>query len=214
MDCVCVQCGLEKSQSDFYFRKNRNKHRSECKDCTKKNASERYSKTRPTRLSQMKEYNDKNRDEHKTSCREYYRNNTDSILNANKQWRDAFRQKTGMSYNNYRYRNDLNHKLRCIIRNRITDALQSQNIELYHVDIGCSILELKQYLESKFQFGMTWENWSLNGWHIDHIKPLIDFDLSNEEQYKQACHYTNLQPLWAKDNWYKNRSINKRSRNK
>ena len=66
--------------------------------------------------------------------------------------------------------------------------------------MGCSISELKDYLESKFQVGMTWENHSQTGWHIDHIKPLSHFDLSDRDQFLQACHYTNLQPLWAKDN--------------
>ena len=47
---------------------------------------------------------------------------------------------------------------------------------------------------------MTWENWKIDGWHIDHIKPLNSFDLTDPEQLKEACHYTNLQPLW----WYDN----------
>jgi len=47
---------------------------------------------------------------------------------------------------------------------------------------------------------ITWENHSRAGWHIDHIKPLISFDLIEREQFLEACHYTNLQPLWAKEN--------------
>jgi hypothetical protein len=48
---------------------------------------------------------------------------------------------------------------------------------------------------------MTWDNWTTDGWHIDHIKPLASsFDLTDRKQFLEACHYTNLQPLWAKDN--------------
>ena len=36
--------------------------------------------------------------------------------------------------------------------------------------------------------------------HIDHIKPLALFDLTDPEHVKVACQYTNIQPLW----WYDN----------
>jgi hypothetical protein len=47
---------------------------------------------------------------------------------------------------------------------------------------------------------MSWDNWTTDGWHIDHIKPLASFDLTDRQQLLLACHYTNLQPLWAIDN--------------
>jgi hypothetical protein len=62
------------------------------------------------------------------------------------------------------------------------------------------MLQLKQYLESKFQTGMTWKNWSKDGWHLDHIIPLVKFNLQDKQQFLIAYNYTNLQPLWAKDN--------------
>lgn len=45
---------------------------------------------------------------------------------------------------------------------------------------------------------MTWENYG--EWHLDHIKPLVSFDLTKRVQFLETCHYTNYQPLWAKDN--------------
>lgn len=74
-------------------------------------------------------------------------------------------------------------------------------------DLGCSLEELKTHLEQQFQLGMTWENWSRTGWHIDHIQPLSSFDLTDREQFLKAAHYTNLQPLWAKDNLVKHNKI-------
>ena len=66
--------------------------------------------------------------------------------------------------------------------------------------IGCNIDELKEHLESKFVDGMTWENQGFYGWHIDHIIPCYFFHLDNIEEQKKCFNYTNLQPLWAKDN--------------
>jgi len=70
-------------------------------------------------------------------------------------------------------------------------------------DLGCTIDELKARLESPFQPGMTWDNWGLYGWHIDHIIPLASFNLEDREQFLKVNHYTNLQPLWCDDNWEK-----------
>jgi hypothetical protein len=75
--------------------------------------------------------------------------------------------------------------------------------------IGCSPQELKQYLESKFYPDkntgecMTWDNYGMYGWHIDHIKPVSRFtDLASPEQQKECFNYRNLQPLW----WWENLS--------
>lgn len=87
------------------------------------------------------------------------------------------------------------------LRARITKAInRGQKSGSAVRDLGCSVEYLKAYLEGQFEPGMTWDNWAPDGWHIDHIRPLASFDLTDPEQFRQAVHYTNLQPLWAKDN--------------
>ncbi len=47
---------------------------------------------------------------------------------------------------------------------------------------------------------MSWDNYGINGWELDHIYPLSRFDLSKESEQKIACHWSNQQPLWASEN--------------
>lgn len=94
---------------------------------------------------------------------------------------------------------DLQFRLTGNLRSRLTQALKiNQKTGSAIQDLGCSIEFLKQHLASQFQEGMSWQNYG--EWHIDHKKPLAAFDLSDREQIIQACHYTNLQPMWAVDN--------------
>ena len=69
--------------------------------------------------------------------------------------------------------------------------------------IGCSFPELRQYLEKQFKEGMSWGNYGINGWHIDHLRPCASFDLSKPEEQQKCFHYTNLQPMWASENFSK-----------
>lgn len=68
--------------------------------------------------------------------------------------------------------------------------------------LGCSISEFKNYIESQFTIGMTWENWGLgmDKWNLDHVIPTSSFDMTIEEDQKKCWHYSNFQPLWQRDN--------------
>lgn len=110
-------------------------------------------------------------------------------------------------YRAKRLATDLNFKIRHYLRNRLNCALNNkQKAGSAVTDLGCSISELKLYLESKFKPGMSWENHGQ--WHIDHKMPLSKFDLSNKIEFLKATHFSNLQPLWADDNYRKGNSYN------
>lgn len=108
------------------------------------------------------------------------------------------------SYSRKKYHEDIQHKLKVTIRNRLNDFLRTKGIRKYTsstYSIGCTYEELQVWIESQFQEGMTWDNHQLvGGWHLDHKKELCTFDLTDPKQLEEAQHYTNLQPLWAKDN--------------
>jgi hypothetical protein len=72
--------------------------------------------------------------------------------------------------------------------------------------LGCDIILFKEYIESKFTEGMSWDN--MGKWHIDHIKPCIKFDLSKEDEQRQCFNWRNMQPLWAVDNLQKGTKYN------
>lgn len=92
-------------------------------------------------------------------------------------------------------------KLRMALRNRLYYAVSGRMSDISAVrHLGCSVEELKAHLEKQFEPGMTWDNWTVNGWHIDHIKPLASFDLTDINELKLAVRFENLQPMWASKN--------------
>lgn len=127
-------------------------------------------------------------------CARYYADNRDALLARKKaynhenlaRWRaiEAERVKTDQEYH-----------IKRVLRSRITSATKRDTKTGSAIrDLGCSIAELKVDPAAKFRDGMTWDNWPKH-WHIDHVRPLGLFDLTDFTQFAEACHYTNLQPL-------------------
>lgn len=105
-------------------------------------------------------------------------------------------------YENNRLKTNPSARLANRFRNWVNKLIERKSGNAESL-IGCSYEELKLHLESQFYNNMTWNDWSNNGWQIDHIKPLLSFDLTNPEQQKEAFYYKNLQPLWKKDHDFK-----------
>lgn len=89
------------------------------------------------------------------------------------------------------------------LRNRIWQSLKrnkTQKSNSFKELSGCDIPFLIKHLEKQFNKNMSWDNYGIFGWHIDHIIPCSKFDLTDIEQQKQCFHYSNLQPLWWDEN--------------
>lgn len=193
------------------------RHKSNGKNFRLKNATS--IKTR------IKQWQVDNKDRHKAYIKRYIRENKEKVKSWQGHWREknksrvqgwvrecyrrrmndpARKEKSALTRKNYYhnvFKTNPQMKLSLALRTRLRRVLQGRIKSVSAVkDLGCSISELKSYLESKFTLGMTWDNHGLYGWHIDHIRPLASFDLQDLEEIKQAVHYTNLQPLWAEDN--------------
>lgn len=112
----------------------------------------------------------------------------------------------------YRETNPL-FKLSLTLRGRINTAFRCAKLEKNikaaksTTDLlGTDFATVMKYLESKFQEGMSWENHGVKRWHIDHIIPLAS--AKTKEELFSLFHYSNLQPLWAKDNHQKHAKLN------
>ena len=142
---------------------------------------------------------------------DYYLNNIASAKASRSEWYKKNKTsviKRGAAYQRQRSCSDTGFRLLKSMRHRVHLALKSRDSSKASsttVLIGCTIEELKHHLESKFTSGMTWENYGK--WHVDHIRPCASFDLNNPEEQKVCFHYSNLQPLWARDNIVKGSSV-------
>lgn len=128
--------------------------------------------------------------------------NKEKIAEYNKKYSKENRQflnKKACETNKIRRKNDPVYVLIRRERVRVYDALKGiRKSAKTETLLGCSYDFFRGYIEGKFVENMAWDN--IGEWHIDHIRPLSSFDLTDIEQQKQAFHYTNQQPLWAIDN--------------
>lgn len=230
MSKTCIQCNEIKSIENFYFRGNESRIINVCNICVKINDKIYREKNKENIIKYRKEHKNEAkqyREDNKEKLIEYnimYRNNNPEYhkkyILDNPDYYKVYRNDNKVILNKKRNirekkcrKNPINIIKNCL-RNRLNKALNNNYKSGSHIsDLGCSAEKLKQYLESKFYLNpetgeeMNWNNHSLHGWHIDYIKPLSSFDLTNKEELLKAVHYTNLQPMWAKENLKKGKKI-------
>lgn len=189
---TCSKCKVDKKPEEFH------------KCSTSKSGFYNYCKNCSTQKT--KEYNSNNPERIKELGKKYRKNNTEKVKSYNKHYKNKNRKHIN-EHLNLKRKNDINFRLRQNLSSRILTAIKlisgiksASTIEL----LGCSVEEVRAYLENQFLPGMSWDNHSKHGWHIDHIRPCASFDLTDPEQQRQCFHYSNLQPLWCDKNWSKN----------
>ena len=202
----CKGCGDIKPINQFHKHPQMNDgHLNFCKICFNSKLK-RYAAANPEKVKQQKReinkrYNDIHREQKNAHNKVYA-----EALRKTKE----FKRKHSRSNTNYdlkRKRVDVCYKLKLALRTRISNIIRGKKVGSAVNDLGCSIEYFKSYIESQFRDGMSWENYGRHGWHIDHIKPLSMFELTDPEDFREACHYTNLQPLWWYDNLSKSNKL-------
>ena len=198
---ICNICSVEKSSDKFHFRKDsQDGLRNECKSCTKIRVNSYRSVNKEKVNKWNRETYNRNIENHKETKKKYRDNNKEKQKILKKIWNENNKEKI-KNYTKERKKYDIIFKIRCNVRSRIKSFLKSKNIiknnSTFKI-VGCEPTKLKEHLENQFRDGMTWENYGLHGWHIDHITPLISG--KTEDDIYKLCYFTNLQPLW----WYEN----------
>lgn len=186
---VCTKCNEEKMETEFPFRNDNQKYRSWCKICEAERvriyASENKGSVKVSQKAKYQKYKEK-----------YYARQKEWIKDNLESHREYHRV-----YSADRYKNDINFRIASAMRSRVRAAIKSGNGEKAELTmnlIGCTVEQLRTFLEADFEEGMTLENYG--EWHIDHIRPCASFNLEDPEEQKKCFHWTNLQPLWALDN--------------
>lgn len=192
---ICTHC-----ESPYVAKSPKSKY---CNDCRRKEVAARRVRDYWKSPEQNRQYSEQWRAENPDYMKEWRKDNLEHCQSYAEEYRKNNPEVFERARRKQLKRTDPNYKIARNIRSRVHQALKRQRKstrESVLKHLGCTISELKQHLENQFQSGMTWDNYSHTGWHVDHIKPLSLFDLGDEEQLKEACHYSNLQPLWAEDN--------------
>jgi hypothetical protein len=205
---ICYKCQIEKNITDFASDKSKSDgFCCKCKSCY----SEWYFATKKQRRKVAKRWYQENKIQERDKNKQRYLQNKERDGAKNRAWYQKNKESVRSyraAYNKNKRKTDINFRLADSLRSRITKVLKQNKKSKHTMElIGCSIEQFRKHLEKQFVDGMSWDNYGFYGWHIDHIKPCSSFDLSNPEQQKLCFHYTNLQPLWAKDNLKKSDSI-------
>ena len=171
---VCKKCGKTKLIKSFY--KNTFQKDGLTVFCNK--CHDQYKLAIEIRVKQYK--------------REWQQDNKIRLSQYQKGYRKTHLKERG-EYNSTRKETDINFKLLCNLRSRLWSILKIQKTNKSASTIkltGCTIEELKNYIQSKFLNGMAWDNYGSgkDKWSIDHLIPCASFDLSNPEEQKKCFH--------------------------
>lgn len=190
MTIYCKKCDINKDESEFW-KSWRERDRATCIECDREAKRKRHLETYESKKQYYMDYYQKNRE-------------------ARLEWQNNYRKTDAGRASRKNFISKPEQRARKAQAKRIKEVLNYKNLDKCKTTlkyIGCNAKELKEYLESRFVEGMTWDNYGFYGWHIDHIRPISSFDLEDEEQMEQCFHYTNLQPLWAEENLSKGASL-------
>ncbi len=162
------------------------------------------------KLEVRKRYYQKNKTKLSNKYKKWAEKNKEHLKNYSAEWHEKNREHTRKYKREYQRKIlSENHKYRLSqrFRNSIHASLKGKRVSSVFQWIGYSLDELMNHLETLFSEGMSWNNYG--EWHIDHIIPISKFNFVGNDcdGFRECWSLSNLQPMWAKDNYSKNNRI-------
>lgn len=161
------------------------------------------------RTEYFKKYHSDNAERESKQHKDWYLKNKDHRKQYLLKNKDLIREKHKI-YMKRREREDPSFLIANRLRSRLNKAIQGKKAGSAVKDLGCSIQHLKLHLELFWDKGMNWDNYGNKEgqWSLDHAVPLSNFNLTNRQQFLEANHFSNLQPMWHTENIIKSNNDN------
>ncbi len=204
----CTTCKVKKKLIEFSKQRTGKEGLfSQCKLCKRGYDTKYYEKNKKRMDERNKGYYIKNKDKFAKKSLKYYHKNSIKMREYHRAYYKK-NKKTIFEKHYKKLKEDPQYKVKYSLRKRMQSALKGKNKSTNTVELlGCCIPYLMFYIQNNFKNRMNWNNHG--DWHIDHIIPCANFNLIIESEQRKCFHYTNLQPLWAKDNIKKGKNIPK-----
>ncbi|PRA81647.1 HNH endonuclease [Ochrobactrum sp. MYb29] len=225
---ICPQCGVWKPLDQYKKRKITKKSKSgmnsECKACEKIRNAKYYQENKDRVRERVRVWKADNPEKKTIYDASYRERHPDRVKESAKKWlrTDPLAREKKNVYSK-KWKRENPEKVKDITKKASQKRLSVPGVRLNNAigramrsalgkgekagrrtfdTLGYTKQELMAHLEALFLPGMTWDNYGLHGWHIDHKIPksLFHFQTTDDFNFKRCWSLENLQPLWATDN--------------
>jgi len=232
LDGTCKLCHCENSR--VWAENNRDRLRIRDRERYRKNPEKFNEKNKRSRLRHVEKAREASREyyilhseEIKAKSKRWYEENKERALQSARNWHNANPDKVHKARKKWDTNNRERRKItlrrakekaRKTLKGRLNNAMAcgiwaslngAKNRRSWESLVGYTWSQLKIHLEKQFTEGMTWDNYGISGWHIDHIIPkyAFNFKIPEDIDFNKYWDLKNLRPLWAEDNHRKGANI-------
>lgn len=174
---ICSKCKTLKHQENY------NKKRGFCKECES---------------SSNKKYLLENGDAIRARQRQYHKDNPEIVKATAKRHRqsEAFKIRHALPENR------INRNMHQYIKFALNEVGLKKDGRATMKYVGCTRQFFRDYIQSQFQPGMTWENYGnrKDNWSVDHYLPKEAFNILNQEEQDTCFNWKNCRPMWHLEN--------------